>query len=239
MGLEKKLAVSTVPANFCPYGSREKIQRQIQFEQRDIMAEFTGMTAYDLVVIGLFALLIGRGIWLGLLKQVTGFVALYLGYLAASQYNDRIYHILRDISDNPKVIFLTSYVILFAATYVVVMLLGKALGYVLQLTITGWFDRLLGAVIGFAKAIILVVMMHMILGTILAPENQMLRTCVTCDALNGAADFTRSMIRDEKVRESLLQKQPAIAIDAVKDYLAPDGEAAAKPSVDSEEPPPQ
>ncbi|MGB3209636.1 MAG: CvpA family protein [Desulforhopalus sp.] len=188
------------------------------------MEFFTGMTAYDLVIIGLFVLLVGRGIWLGLLKQVTGFIALYLGYFAASQYHDRIFPVLRDISENPKVVFLTSYVILFVITYVVVMLLGKALGYVLQMTITGWFDRTLGAVVGFAKAIILAVLLHMILGTILAPENQMLRTCTTCDALNGAAEFTRDMIRNEDVRESLLQQQPAIAIDAVKEYFVPNEE---------------
>ena len=193
------------------------------------MEIFTGMTAYDLVIIGLFVLLIGRGIWLGFLKQVTGFIALYLGYFAASQYHDRIFPLLRDISENPKVIFLASYVILFVATYVVVMLLGKALSYVLQLTITGWFDRLLGAIVGFAKAIIFAVLLHMVLGTILAPENQMLKTCVTCDALNGAAGFTRELIRNEDVRKSLLQQQPAIAIDAVKSYFAPEKKQIAKP----------
>ncbi len=193
------------------------------------MEVFTGiMTSYDLVIVGLFVLLIGRGLWLGFLKQVTGFVALYLGYFVASQYNDRIFPLLRGISENPKVIFLTSCVILFVATYVVVMLLGKALSYVLQLTITGWFDRLLGAVVGFAKAIILAVLLHMILGTILAPENQMLRTCATCDALNKAAGFTRELIRNEDVRKSLLQQQPAISMDAVKNYLAPDGKETAK-----------
>ena len=188
------------------------------------MEAFTGMTTYDLVIVGLFVLLIVRGIWLGLLNQVTGFVALYLGYFAASRYHDRIVPFLRDISENPKVIFLTSYVLLFIATYVVVMLLGKALGYVLHMTITGWFDRLLGAVVGFAKAAILAVLLHIILGTVLAPESQMLRTCVTCDALNEAAGYTRELISNEEVRKSLLQQKPAIAIDAVKEYLAPAAE---------------
>ncbi len=185
------------------------------------MERFPGLTAYDLVVIGLFVLFIGRGLWLGLLKQVTGLLALYLGYFAASQYNDRIFPVLRDISDNPKVIFLTSYVIIFVVTYVVIMLIGKALSYVIQMTITGWFDRLLGGLVGFAKGIILVVLLHMVLGTVLAPENQMLRTCGTCGVLNQAADITRDFIRNEDVRKSLMQEQPAIALDAVKEYLAP------------------
>ncbi len=241
---EKKLAVSTVPANFCPYelvpskdflvgaesgeGAGINWSTSDKFEQRSNMTEFSGMTAYDLVIVGLFVLLIGRGIWLGLLKQVTGFIALYLGYFAASHYNDRILPFLRDISENPKVIFLASYVILFVVTYIVVMLLGKALGYVLHLTITGWFDRLLGAVVGFGKAMILVVLIHMVLGTILAPENQMLKVCTTCGALNAASAFTRELISNEETRKSLLQHQPAIALDAVKNILSPGKVEASK-----------
>lgn len=190
----------------------------------------TGMTAYDLVVVGLSALLIGRGIWLGFLRQITGLLALYLGYFAASQYHDRILPVLRGISENPKVVFLASYLVLFVATYVVVMLIGKVLRHIIQLTIAGWFDRLLGAVVGLAKAAILVVLLHMLLGTVLAPENQLLRNCLTCDALNGAADITRELIRDEDVRKALIQQKPAISLDAVKEYLTPSGEKTAPPS---------
>ncbi len=194
------------------------------------MKGVSGATLYDLVVIGLFVLLIGRGLWLGLLKQVTGLLALYLAFFAAGQYHDRIFPLLRDISANPKVIFLTSYVILFLATYVAVMLLGKCLSFVLKLTITSWFDSLLGAFVGFAKAVILVILLHVILGTVLAPESQMLRTCVTCGTLNGAADLTRELIRNEELRKTLAQQKPAIAIDVVKEYLAPGGPQKKNPA---------
>ena len=196
-----------------------------------------GMTAYDMVVVGLFALLIGRGIWLGFLKQVTGLLALYLGFFAASRYHDRILPVLRDISENPKVVFLTSYLILFVATYVVAMLIGKLLRHIIQLTIAGWFDRMLGAAVGFAKGVILVVLMHLILGAILAPGNQLLRSCLTCDVLNGAADITRQLIRDEDVRKALIQQKPAISLDAVKKYLVPSGEKPASPADKTPVPP--
>ena len=197
------------------------------------MKGISGATVYDLVVIGLLLLLVGRGLWLGFLKQVTGLLALYLAFIAAGRYHDRILPLLRDISTNPKVIFLVSYVVLFLATYVVVMLCGKALSLVLKLTITSWFDSLLGGLVGFAKAAILIVLLHVILGTVLAPENQMLRTCVTCETLNGAADLTRELIRNEELRKTLMQQKPAIAIDAVKDFLAP-GESQKKNPTDKQ-----
>ena len=185
------------------------------------MQGISGTSIYDLVIIGLCLLLVGRGLWLGLLRQVTGLLALYLAFFAAGNYHDRISPLLREISTNPKVIFLASYILLFLLTYVVVMLLGKALSYVIKLTITSWFDRLLGGLVGFAKAVILVVLIHMLLGAFLAPDNQMLRTCVTCDSLNGAAGFTRELIRSEELRKNLMQQKPAIALETVKGFLAP------------------
>lgn len=181
----------------------------------------TSITMYDVVVIGLFAALIGRGIWLGFLKQVTGLLALYLGYIVAGQYHDKFFPFLRDISDNPEIVFLASYALMFIATYIVVMLLGRFLAYVVQVSIVGWFDRVLGAILGFAKALIIVVLMHMIVGTVLPPESKMLQTCQTCDTLNGAVEVTRKLIRSEDVRKALQQREPAISLEAVQRYLAP------------------
>jgi len=188
------------------------------------MHTIAGMTVYDLIVIALFALLIGRGIWLGFLRQITGLFALYFGYFAASQYHDRILPFLRGLSDNPKVVFIASYLVLFLVTYVVVLLLGKALRHIVQLTFAGWFDRFLGGVVGFAKAVILVILLHMGLGAFLAPENQMLRSCFTCGVLGDATDAARKLIRNEDVRKALIQHKPAISLDAVKEYLQPDAE---------------
>lgn len=182
-------------------------------------------TPYDYVVLLLVLFFVGRGIWLGFIRQITGLVALYLGYFIASQYNDRLFPFLKEISDNPKVGFLITCVVLFAATFLVVMLIGRGLRFVVQLTITGWFDRLLGSFVGLAKAFLFIILLHMVLGTILAPENDMLRSCATCPALNGMTDFCREFIRDPELRDSLEQQLPAITIEDVQKYLEPVGDA--------------
>jgi membrane protein required for colicin V production len=153
---------------------------------------------------------------------VIPLLALYLGYLAASRYHDQLFPFLKNISDNPKVVFLTAYVVTFALTYVVAFLLGKALGRVIQITIAPWFDRILGAFLGLAKALILVILIHMLLGTLMAPENEMLRTCRTCPTLNKMSDFTRELIEDPEIREALRHKKPAIAIEEMSSILNQD-----------------
>ncbi len=185
------------------------------------------LAAYDFVVLGIFAFFIARGIWLCFLRQVTGLVALYLGYLVSSQYHDRLFPFLRDISDNPKVVFFITYVVLFLVAFLAVMLIGRGLQKVIEITITKWFDRLLGGVMGFAKGFILVILVHMLVETAIAPENKMLQTCFTCDYVNGAADFCRGIIRDPDLRDVLKQKVPAIPLDteniSITPAIAPEG----------------
>lgn len=182
------------------------------------------LTGYDLVVLGFFALFIIRGIWLGLLKQVTGLVALCLGYYVASGYHDRLFPFLRDVSDNPKVVFIASVVILFVATYIVAMLIGRALTFVMEITLSRWFDRGLGAALGVVKAAVVVVLVHMVFSSLLPPENRLLRDCRTCSYLEDATDFAREFIRDEEVRKALMQKTPAISVDDVRAFLESGGD---------------
>ena len=183
------------------------------------MSAGAGLTGYDLVIIGFFALLILRGIWLGFLKQVTGLIALYVGYLAAGHYHDRIFPFLKDISTNPKVVFFAAYVILFVAAYVAVMLIGKGLAYVMQLTISGWFDKMLGGLLGAAKALILILVIHMGLTLALPPENKMLTSCRTCNALNKTMVYTLDLIKNKDVKQVFDQQKPPVSAKDVKDFF--------------------
>ena len=119
------------------------------------------LTGYDFVIVGLSILFIVRGLWLGLLKQVSGLVALYLGYYIASRYHDRLFPFLKDLSDNPNVVFIAGVAILFVVTFLVAMLVGKGLSHVIEIAITKWFDRFLGGIMGACKAAIVIVLLHM------------------------------------------------------------------------------
>ncbi len=173
------------------------------------------MAGYDLVIAAIFVFFMVRGIWVGLLGQVTVIVALYVGYLVSGQYHDKLFPFLRGVSANPQVVFLLAYAILFTCTYVLTMLVGKALAGVVQLTIAGWFDKVLGAIFGAVKALIFVILLHMLLTTFLAPDTPILRQCQLCPYLSQALTWSQQMIKDDKVRQAFQKKMPAIP-DQVK-----------------------
>lgn len=174
------------------------------------------LTAYDFVIIGLFVLFTARGIWVGFLGQLTVIVALYVGYLVAGQYHDRLFPFLRGVSENPKIVFLLACGIVFACTYVLTMLAGKALTRVVSLTIAGWFDRVLGAVFGGIKALILAIVLHMLLTTFLPPDATLLRACRLCPWLSQATTLFQQMIRSDEVRQAFQKKGLAPMTTPVK-----------------------
>ncbi len=176
-------------------------------------------TGYDFVIIGLLLIFVLRGLWVGFLRQIAVLTALVVGYIVAGQYHDKLFPFLREVTDNPQAVFWTSYVIIFALTYVVTMFIGKGLAKVVEMTVAGWFDKLLGGVLGFTKGVILVVLLNMVLAGILAPENTMIKSCQLCPYVKQASDAVRSLIKDEKIRESFVPKEPAISpTEVIKEF---------------------
>ena len=171
------------------------------------------LAIYDYVILAIFLFFIIRGGWTGFVRQISVLLGLYVGYLVAGQYHDRLFPFLRGLSEDPQVVFLASYAILFVCTYVLAMLVGKGLTKVMEVTIAGWFDKLLGAVFGAAKALIVVILLHMSLSALLSPESRLLRDCSLCPYLGKAVGQFQQVIRDERVREAFRQKEPAISRD--------------------------
>ncbi len=174
------------------------------------------LTGFDFVIIGILVLFTFRGLWVGFLRQITTLVALLVGYFIAGQYHDKLFPFLREVTDNPQAVFWASYVVLFVVTYVVTMLLGKGLARVVELTIAGWFDKLLGGALGVVKAGVLIVLLNMVLSGILAPENTMLRDCYLAPYLEQGTKMFRSVIKDDSIRKAFVQQMPAITEKAVE-----------------------
>ncbi len=169
------------------------------------------LTGFDFVIIALLLLFILRGLWIGFLRQVTTLVALLVGFVIAGQYHDKLFPFLRGLTENPHAVFWVSYVILFAITYVVTMLLGKGLAKVVELTVAGWFDKLLGGILGAAKACVVIILLNMVLSGVLAPENSMLRDCQFYPYMNQGTELFRGFIKDDVIRKAFSEKTPAIA----------------------------
>ena len=78
------------------------------------------------------------------------------------------------------------------------------------ITLLGWFDRLLGLVLGGVKALVVCSLVYMALASTLSTTNDLLRRSWSSPWLKEGATVLQALIDDPRVRQYFQQKEPAI-----------------------------
>src|ERR1700694_2528359 len=129
------------------------------------------MRPFDLIVIGIVALSTVFAFWRGLIRVAMSLVALIAAVLAAVQFSPAVAAMLPALGDP-----VTRYVAAFALIFIVVALVGALLGWVLSRAIRaiglGFVDRLLGAVFGVARGVLIVVIAVLLAGLTTLPRQE-------------------------------------------------------------------
>ena len=145
------------------------------------------MSAFDVIVIGIVGLSTILAFWRGLIRVVMSLVALIAAVLAAIQFSPGVATMLPPLGDNP----VTGYVAAFALIFIVVALVGALLGWVLSRAIRaiglGFVDRLLGAVFGVARGVLIVVILVLLAGLTTLPRQEWWQNALLAPPLVVAA----------------------------------------------------
>ena len=114
------------------------------------------MNALDVVI--LVPLLWGlyRGITKGFIIQLASLVALGLGIFAAIKLSDKVAAMIKEnVEASTSWLPLIAFAVVFITTVVLVFLLANFLEKVLKLAALGWLNKLMGAIFGLAKYLLL------------------------------------------------------------------------------------
>jgi len=174
------------------------------------------MTAFDAIILIVFLLFLARGIWVGLVGQLAFLVALPLGFFAAGAFYGKLGHLLLPVVPNPQSSFLLTYILLFLATYLLIILIGKGLKKVMSITLLGWFDRLMGGLLGLGKAVFLSTLLFMTLSGFTAGPRSFFSDSLSTPYLANCSEYMLTMIQDHDLRHRFLPKKAAIS-----DLIAP------------------
>lgn len=168
------------------------------------------LTFFDIAVALLVLAFLLRGAWIGFMRQLAAFFALVGSYGVAAQYASRFIPLTEKFVSSPKLTFLVSFAVLFILSALVFSLLGKILHRVMQISMLGWFDRLLGVALGGVKAFVVASLLFMVLASSVSATNELLRKSKTAPCLKEGAAMLQSLIHDPRLRSFFFQKEPAI-----------------------------
>ena len=178
------------------------------------------LTSFDIIIALIFLVFLIRGVWIGFMRQLAAFLALVGSYWLAGQYSGQLFPFVRQFIEDPKLVFLASFGLLFIISAIVFILAGKVLRRVMEITLMGWFDRFLGLLLGGVKAAVVSVLLFMILASTLSASNDLIRKSASSPYMMLGAEKIRAIIGDPKIRELFVAKEPAIT-ESVMSILSP------------------
>ncbi|PIE56090.1 MAG: colicin V production protein [Desulfobulbus propionicus] len=179
------------------------------------MSFIADVSVFDMIVVCILFFFMIRGGWIGFMRQLAAFFALVGSYLLAGQYSGELVPHVQGFLENPRLVFLVSFGLMFLLFAAGFILLGKLLRKVMELTFLGWFDRLLGLGLGLVKGVVLTSMLYMFLASSLSSTNDMLKKSLVSPYLQLGASELQRWINDPEIRKYFLPKEPAISPDTV------------------------
>ena len=114
------------------------------------------MNPLDMVILVILGYCLIRGIFRGLVKEISSIIGVLAGFYAAySNYPLLAKPLARWISNTPYLNIL-SFMIIFCVIFILISILGIIIKYLLNIAFLGWVDRICGAGFGIIKGVLIV-----------------------------------------------------------------------------------
>jgi len=127
----------------------------------------------DILMGGIFAIAIIRGLMAGFSRTFTTFVGGILGFWLAANHYPELSQKLSLLVSAKLTRDLLAFFLIFIVVYLIFSIAGLIIRKLFRVLHLSWMDRLLGGVVGFAKAFVVAAAIAFIL-TISLPENSKL-----------------------------------------------------------------
>ena len=133
------------------------------------------MNPIDMVIVVVLVYCLIRGIFRGIVKELSSIVGVLGGFYAAyTYYGEAAVFLQRWISDTAYLNIL-SFIAVFGGVLIIVSLLGVLIRFLLKVVFLGWVDKTLGAGFGIIKAVLIVSVLLIPLTTFLSKGSPVIK----------------------------------------------------------------
>lgn len=135
----------------------------------------THMNVFDLFVIVVIGYCLVRGIFRGLIKEVSAIVGVLAGFWIAYSYYPTVARPLGRWISDPAYLNILGFMILFCGVFILVSVVGVVIKYLLRVAFLGWLDRICGAAFGLFKGVLITAVVLMALTAFLPKGTGLIR----------------------------------------------------------------
>jgi membrane protein required for colicin V production len=152
------------------------------------------MTWLDYAVVGVFAASLVVGAWRGLVREVLSILGWVIAFLAANLLAGPVGLMMPHAIPSPELRIAAAYVAVFLGSLIVTSLLGLLLSKIVQAAGLGGVDRMLGALFGAARGLLIVLVAALLAGLTSAPRQPYWRDSASGPLLVQAAQALKPLL---------------------------------------------
>jgi len=167
------------------------------------------MNIFDIVIIIIIAFCLIRGLFKGLIGEISGIIGVVAGFYGAYTY----YPILAPYAEpwigSAAIRNLLAFFLLFCAILILVSLMALLIHKLLKLIFLGWVDRTFGLVFGAVKGVLLVSVLFIMITTFF-PKHSSILADSKFSPYVGAVSKTLTVFVSKNNRKDFLKKLEGI-----------------------------
>ena len=155
------------------------------------------MNPFDIIIIVILGYSLVRGVFRGLVKEVSSIVGVLGGFYAAFTYYTMLAKILSGLIKEPAYLNILSFLIIFCSVLIIVGVLGIIIKYLLNIAFLGWVDRIGGVGFGLVKGVLIVSILFISLTAFLPKGSPFLKNSMLAPHVSWVSEKMAKMVSKE------------------------------------------
>jgi len=168
------------------------------------------MNVLDYVIAGVIGFCLVRGLFRGLVKEISSIVGVFAGYYFACNYYTHVSEIVQgwNIISNPNYTQIIVFFCIFCVIFILIGLLGIIIRYLLREMFISWVDTAFGGGFGMLKGVLITSVLLIPLTALLPDDDQLMKDSILAPHVTVISKKMVRMVPDhlkEKFNEKVHQ----------------------------------
>jgi membrane protein required for colicin V production len=159
------------------------------------------MNPFDIFIIIIVCYSLIRGLFRGLVKEVSSIIGVLGGFYAAYSYYPMVAKLLSGLNINPSYLNILSFLVIFCSILIVISILGVVIKYLMNVAFLGWVDRACGLGFGLIKGLLIVTVLFIILTTFLPKGAPLIKESVLAPHVIWISEKMVNVVSEEMKKD--------------------------------------
>ncbi len=159
------------------------------------------MNPFDVFIILVLGYSVVRGLFRGLVKEVSSIIGVLGGFYAAYSYYPMVAKLLSGLIAEQSYLNILSFLIIFCGILIIISILGIVIKYLLNVAFLGWIDRVCGVGFGLIKGVLIVTVLFIILTTFLSKGAPLIKKSILAPHVIWISEKMVGLVSEEMKKD--------------------------------------